>query len=590
MSLTVTQRPNQDEPWVAAKNPVIYKMTRKDYTWTLLITSAGNTAFRIATDVTADFVTGDIVWLQSDDGAYSASGTVVSSAFGTYTTVITDVPWIADNAAGYINTITQRESYYVGIDVYNNSSSVLISTINYYPNTKGELVIDISQILSSVMSADITSLVNDVIINDTNACIPFYIKYTEFWTGSANSATDDSGNACYSVYGARQIGSSSYYHASPDYLNTSCLTFFDTMKIAIGEYYCISYISQLGGQLDWLKKSWYDPSRTLLCITYQKSTNNTTVFAATSVDKSVYTYFSKLAYLDPITPDRNITNIGTISWLSNSLLLSTGDTSKSWCAPFFLAQNKTISFTYDFTLAGNSTTVTPKLYLFDSTGTVLSGSVNIFTGSNTNYTGTVTITNSGSGDAFFVGFDFANASGANKTLTLNSLKVVIPSTLDSLDIKGIRLSNSTTYSETSVLFSALRCNLIRCTKNALTLVWRNSLGGQSSFTFNFNQDYLFKYQEPFKNKFLIIYDNDLSFSQYLALNELFNLGQVYQTPLIELTASVNKTEARIGQQVYIIDSSGNKTGIIVILQENKTMTKRNRHNIVIPVELPEIFG
>jgi hypothetical protein len=69
MSLTVTQQPNQNDIWVAAKNPVLFKMTRKDYTWTLLVTSTGNTSIRIATDVTAEFVTGDTVWLQSDDGA-----------------------------------------------------------------------------------------------------------------------------------------------------------------------------------------------------------------------------------------------------------------------------------------------------------------------------------------------------------------------------------------------------------------------------------------------------------------------------------------------------------------------------------------
>ncbi len=748
MSLTVTQRPNQNGVWVAAKNPVIYKMTRKDFAWTLLVTSAGNTSIRIATNVTASFVAGDTIWLESDDGAYSATGSVVSSAYGTYTTVVTDVPFVANNAAGYINNNTLRANYYVSVDVYQSIDSVLIGSVNYYPTKKGLLTIDISQPLQSVLDPSIATVGNNIIFQDSNIAESFYIKYTEVWTGSSNSATTDlqvqfsnstfqtslapwtnigdgsfqepwvwvfngiikadstssgfrdtkylyasnpSGNnwpagnytihiigtndstgadaatlkckvygsydtminytslqtssniavAAFAIdlsftttteyqnfafeffipppgntqvttvnsvvmttmpsdyitaiYGAKQIGSDAYYSS---YINGSALTNLDSLLLASGEYYCLSYISSIGGVKDWIKKSWYNAAGTLICKTLVKSTNNTHTYSTlnppsadfTSVPSNVYTLIQKLDFAEAILPDRNITNGGTSTWLSNSLLIGTGVTAKTWCAPFFLAQNAAISFAYSFTLTGNATDVTPHLYLFDSSGAVLTGNVAIFTGSNGLYTGTGTITNSGSGDAYFIGFNFANASGADKTLQLNSLTITIPSTVSRVDFKGVVIPNSTTYSESSTLFNTISGYLISCTKNPITLMWRNSLGGESSWTFNFNQEFTYKLQDPYKNKWYTLFDQSLTLAQYNALNDLFTLGQIYQTPIVELTTSVDKTEARIGQQVYIVDSSGNKTGVIVIPTENKTMTKRNKHSFIATIELPEIFG
>ena len=748
MSLTVIQRPNQNGVWIAAKNPVIYKMTRKDYTWTLLVTSAGDTSIRIATDVTASFVAGDTIWLEADDGAYSATGSVVSSAYGTYTTVVTDIPFVANNAAGYINTTTQRLNYYVGIDVYKSVDNTLIGTVNYYPTKKGLLTIDISQPLQSVLDPSIAAISNGIIYQDTNITEGFYIKYTEFWTGSANPATIDlqvqfsnstfqtslspwlqtgdifsqeswtwisnaviksdatssgyrdsnylyqvnpSGNnwpigtytihfigdnsaigpdngtllckiygsndsllnisllatssniatgafaiditftttiaqqifiiefyigapgnktvttlnsvvmttmpadTIYSIYGAKQIGSDAYYSS---YVNGLLVTLLDSLQLASGEYFSLSYISSSGGVYDWIKKSYYNAAGILLFSTYIKSTNNTHTYSTlnppsadfTSVPSSIYTLFQKLDFTDAILPDRNIANAGTITWLGNSLLIGTGTTSKTWCAPFFLAQNSSVSFSFSFTLTGNATNVTPHLYLFNSSGTVLSGSVNIFTGSNGIYTGTGSITNSGASDAYFIGFDFTNASGADKTLQLNSLLINIPSSAIRIDFKGIRLSISTTYTEIATLFTTIIGNIISCTKNPITLMWRNSLGGESSWTFNFNQEIVQKLQDPYKNKQYTLFDQNLTLTQFNALNELFTLGQIYQTPLIELTTSIDKTEARIGQQVYIIDSNGNKTGVIVLSGENKTMTKRNKHTLQATIELPEIFG
>lgn len=603
MSLTVTQRPNQNTVWVAAKMPVIYKMTRKDFTWTTLVTSAGNTSIQIAGNQTANFVTGDTIWLQSDDGAYSASGTVVSSAFGAATTVITTVPYVANNATGYINLTSRRPNYYVKTDVYKSVDNTLAGSVNYYPTKKGLLTIDVSQPLHNVLDPSIASIpaiastADKLILQDSNITEGFYIKYTEVWTGSGNSATDDSGNISYAIYGARQLGVNSLGQGNDayygDYVNLKALTNLDSLLLAQNEIYSLSYISANGGNNDWIRKKWIGPDGNIICSTYLKSTDATAIF--TSVPKSVYTLFQKFSFIESLTPDRNIAVIGTIDWTSNSITLVTGTTSKAWSAILFVAQNKSISLSYDMGLSGNGIPVGINLYLFDSSGTVLINTV-LFTQATGNRTGSVTITNSGGADAYFIGFDFANPTGANKTLSINSLSIDVSQSstvnISKVEFTGLTIASGTPYNETGLLFAAIQGNIMQCTKNPITLMWRNSLGGQSSWVFNFSQDLVYKLQDIFKNGWLTVYDNNVTYAQYNALHDLFTLGQIYQTPIIEFTTSIDKTEARIGQQVYYVylaDNIINKLGVVVIPSENRTITKRNKHLFAATIELPEVF-
>src|SRR6185369_6808008 len=274
MSLLVTQRPNGNGVWVTAKNPVIYKMTREDFTWTTLVNSGGNTSIQIATDVTASFVTGDTIWLQSDDGAYSASGTVVSSAFGAATTVITTVPYVANNASGYINITSRRPNYYVGVGVYRATLNTLIGTVNYYPNTIGNLTIDVSSVLLSVLDPSLPNgTIVEGIINDSTAYQGFYIKYTEFWTGSGNSATDDVANISYGVIGAKQIGEDAYLASYAESSNEIMLSKFSTVQAMTGGYYCFSFIDTQANTDLFVKKTWLNKDGTTKFINYVRNYN-----------------------------------------------------------------------------------------------------------------------------------------------------------------------------------------------------------------------------------------------------------------------------------------------------------------------------
>jgi len=585
MSLTVTQRPNQSGVWVAAKNPVIYKMTRKDFVWSTLVNSGGNTAIQIATDVTTSFIVGDIIWLQSDDGAYSVSGTVVSSAYVIVTTVITTVPYVANNASGYINIISRRPNYYVGVGVYRATLNTLIGTVNYYPTTVGLLTIDVSSVLLSILDPSISIAIGEKFIENASdistAVKDFYIKYTEFWTGSGNSATDDVANISYGVLAANQIGQSGYL------TTTTFLTKFDSLKIMMGEFYCISFADTAGSTSLLIKKSWYDPSGTLYASSYAIS-----IPFGGSV-KSIYTYsqalssnFSTmLSWRELLTPYINI-DAGT-SWSFFPTAITTAAMSKWGSALCYVPSGITFDIYWTIQISGSAATYQLELGWFDTNGTIISSSV-ISTG--TVPSGTISGTKSitpGS-NVQYVGLKLSPTAAGNVTAGATALYLVIPNTKNRLDFRAASIPATLPYAETDITTSISSLIVPAC--NAITLFWRNSKGGESSWSFGYTQDSVQKLQDPFKNTWLTLYEQNLTLAQFNALNELFSVNQVYQTPIIELTTSVDKTEAKVGQQVYTVDTSGNKIGVIVIGGENKTRTRNKRHSFQVTIELPEIFG
>jgi hypothetical protein len=125
--------------------------------------------------------------------------------------------------------------------------------------------------------------------------------------------------------------------------------------------------------------------------------------------------------------------------------------------------------------------------------------------------------------------------------------------------------------------------------NPILLWWRNSLGGDAFWMFQFNQSYSYRYDNGRKAKRYVLFASNLSLNEFDAINELNTLGEVYEPAYTELTTSINKSQARIGSQVYMMDATGKKTGVIVIPTEPSTKTRFNLHKIQITIELPEIY-
>ena len=140
----------------------------------------------------------------------------------------------------------------------------------------------------------------------------------------------------------------------------------------------------------------------------------------------------------------------------------------------------------------------------------------------------------------------------------------------------------------TALSQTLACDVVDPCDNPVLLIWRNSLGGDSLWCFDFNQEFDYRLNDT-KNKRLKLFADQITLNEWEAINELNTVGETYQTPVLELTSSTNKTTLKKGQQVYQLASNGTKTGVIAIATENKTFSRQRTHNAEINILYPDIY-
>jgi hypothetical protein len=208
MSLTITQRPyqtieNDYSGWNAVGNPILYKMTRKDYSFNQSNNAGGFQQLQFTgVDISSNFSADDSLYVST-----SGFATVTASTFsGGNTLVSLDISYTTASS-GYVNNFTTRPSYRVEVDVYDESNNLLTADPYIYsPNSTGAVTINISSVIRPQLSAD-----NDMDLGTTDIFVDetiftgFYIKYREVWTSSAESQTNDSANIFYAIFGANQI-------------------------------------------------------------------------------------------------------------------------------------------------------------------------------------------------------------------------------------------------------------------------------------------------------------------------------------------------------------------------------------------------
>ena len=466
MSLTVTQRPSttisgNTSKWNAAKNPIVYKMTRKDFAITAVANSGGALQITVSANLTTlttaqggAVVIGSKLWVVTDNGVYNALYTVVSVTNAASSVVTFEASTFTSAATtGYIN-LMQRTNYRVQIGVY-NAANTLLSTLSYSPDKSGALVIDVSTPLLNSLSVDnVADYVAGFTTQDeTTAYVKFYIKYLEIWTSSAETETNDSANQFFALYGARQIGDL-YGGNLAEYVN-----YEDATPLA-------QFLTKFTRPSIWRGYPF-----------------------------SIHT----------ITSDNQTTN-------SNF-----------------------------------------RVEYFDATGTTISNNV---------------------------ASKAANAGELIRFSPGNAL--AIPSNAATVQIR---------YERTGivVLSQTITCDIKDPCSNPIHLYWRNSLGGDAFWMFDFNQTYSYRYDNGRKAERYVLFASNLTDNEFDAINDLNTLGEVYDPAYTELTTSVNKSQARIGAQVYMLDSAGKKTGVIVIPTEVSTKTKFSRNKIQITIELPEIY-
>lgn len=186
--------------WNAVRNPIVYILQRMDYQFDQIENAGGQNRLRfVGVDLTTEFTAGDLVYFSTDSFNVKGTTTVQTVAFSGGDTLLTLVQvWSAIGTTGFINNLTTRKGYVVDVNVYDGSNNtVTADPFTFSPDSTGQVIIDISKIVESLLSAD-----NDMdfstmtwsgtpFLNDTNIYYQVHLGYTERWRGSSESETVD---------------------------------------------------------------------------------------------------------------------------------------------------------------------------------------------------------------------------------------------------------------------------------------------------------------------------------------------------------------------------------------------------------------
>jgi hypothetical protein len=569
MAITVTQRPSITTTvasiWNAVANPILYKFQRKDHNFNQINNNAGNIQLQFtAVNIAGSFSVNDLVWVESDNGVYSAAGTVTASTFSVDTLVTISIAYTSAAPGGYVNNNTKRSNYKLSIGVY---ASTLTGTIRVSPDKKGLITADISKVLWSAMvpdiSADLTT--SSTVFTDSNSYKSFSIKYTETWIGSAEVETNDSANVYYSVYGARQVPSL-YGGNVIEYAYTNVAYALDDTDFTTG------WTNNGNGTVAWtfgvdmsVSLGVGQTSQRVLrtCalvgdITYQiKINSNVSSFEGARAEL----YLSN---------GQSWGNIGTLSWVSTNL-------------------------TYSFTTTSAVTSIEIRLQATTGSPDVDIQDVEIYVNQKQALTKFSQIKmwrdwpmllsfilNENDTATTLDISPYASASATASSVTHFNLNEIIT---DQTPLSYVaKLINSLI-----VISNPVTINLVDACDNPILLIGRNTLGGALCWLFDISQEYTHTYEDGSKRKRLSLIAENLTLNEWESLEDFVTLGEVYNNSIVEFSSSVIKTQSRIGSQVYAVDQAGNKTGVIVLPNANTTNTRQERHIFTIDIEYPEIF-
>jgi hypothetical protein len=186
------------------------------------------------------------------------------------------------------------------------------------------------------------------------------------------------------------------------------------------------------------------------------------------------------------------------------------------------------------------------------------------------------------------GTTISNASTTPTTANNGKIVLFAPAKLlaipDTAKTAKIRFHNNVSG---NVLVTEMTYDIVDPCANPVFLLARNSLGGVIQWMFDKVQEYTFEYNDGRKSKRLKMTTTNLNVNEWESVQDFINLGETYRENITELTSSTIKTHTTIGQQVYVIDSTGVKLGVVVIPTKNTTTTRRIGHNFELSIEYPE---
>lgn len=214
MSLSISTRPSitfeaQPARWNAVRNPIIYRLIRKDYIVNQVNFDATKAQLQInGVDVSAQFGVGDMVYFESTVPGYGVTKAVLTSVFSGGNTLVTIDQGYLHPVGGWVNTIETKLLYGAEIEVYDDDNNLLNTyPFKYSATSDGRIVADISAVLRANLIADFDGDLTGTTdtFDDTNVYKKFYIKYQAVWLGGGESQQDDVANQFFAVLAAMQI-------------------------------------------------------------------------------------------------------------------------------------------------------------------------------------------------------------------------------------------------------------------------------------------------------------------------------------------------------------------------------------------------
>lgn len=459
----------------------------------------------------------------------------------------------------FTSTNYANAGYYMAVEVWNATTATLIAPAKYYADSSGAVVVDVAPFLKSAMTLDNEAdLTTGTVYTDGN-WVKYYIKYRELWTASSESQVDDVANLRYAIYGGLQIGN---INSFADYIPADTDKYFlilsDSPNTANGYPFTVSCIgSEMSAVLIEKYLSGVKEAATVVGVT--DSVINRIKINETAYDRVDLTYVkrSSVTYTNGRATGGNGFDSVSVGHAESSAV----------GAGSFDGYHRAISG-----ISGVQITIVVYVTSSNLTGSVYlnmavfnaakSSSANIPSVPVT-YNGFYLLQiTTGSFDPAYVEFILDNGTAGNVNWSIDAIDTIALSPL------------SVTIKE--------ECS------NIVVLQWKNSLGGDECFPFAINQEYTWHYSDR-KAKRLTLYADNLTLSQWEAIQGLNTLGDLYRSPITEMTTSINRTMATIGQSVYVLNSDGTKIGVNVIGQPNTTFTKRKKHSAFVTIEYPELF-
>lgn len=191
------------------------------------------------------------------------------------------------------------------------------------------------------------------------------------------------------------------------------------------------------------------------------------------------------------------------------------------------------------------------------------------------------------------GFNFigtVNSVQTSKVMQVPFKGIISGVLLDSLD-QGVKVWDIFLTNETAalVLIDHKVVELRKACINPIMLLGRNSLGGPLWWLFDINQEDTRQIDNERKVRRLRLMAENLSLNEFEALQDFVTLGAVSNDNIQYFDSTVIKTQSRDDQQVYVVDTAGNKIGVTVLALSTRTLTKQVRHRLELVIEYPETF-